>query len=291
MNEFSIGQIIKLSKSEQDSLPGIKNIPSGNFKIVNIRDSYLSKTKQNDFDTIIEVIKINKKGQQIGKQSYHYCLDFFKKHLIVEWTMQTFLPYADFYQSYQSLDKTRLQKQILETTQLLDCILNLPTKTGKPRKGWMDHPALLMWKNNPGSLVNYLRAGIKEAQNRNIKTDYAQSKLLQYETFNLDPRQPIWLGDSNIHSSHKSRLLQKGWEQKFKGQKNTNKIIEWYQSFKWPEMYDPELMQCDYKWPVNIIDDTYELGIKVSKTALKFKNDVIKAYGLNPYNSSLVERV
>ena len=197
--------------------------------------------------------------------------------------MQTFVPYDDFAKSQECLDNRRAIKQNLETTQLLDAILNLPTKTGKPRKGWLNHPALIMWQATPGALVDYLEFGIAECKRRGFKTDYYQERLCIYRDLVSSYELPIWWGDESVHKSHRYRLLQKGYEELLKGQKNAHNTIMWYQSFDWEEMQDLELFNKEYKWPMHISDQSYELEERVSKDALKNKQSLINIYGTNPY--------
>jgi hypothetical protein len=197
--------------------------------------------------------------------------------------MQVFVPFPQYTVSLGLLDRSRLQKQLIETSQIIDIILGLPTKKGTVRKGWLKHPALLAWKHNPGALIKYLKSNVNMLQVLGYKTDYAQSRLEIYKNYDLPDDPPIWLGDELIHSSHRARLLQKGWEQKLDGQKNADRVIEWYKSFDWPEMQDPMLMTKEYKWPVNIIQSGYDLEERVSKPAQKIKQKLIETYGYNPY--------
>jgi hypothetical protein len=197
--------------------------------------------------------------------------------------MQTFIPYADFKKSHKCLDSRRLVKQNLETTQLLDTILDLPTKSGKPRTGWTNHPALMMWKPTPGALIDYLAAGIAECDYRNFKSDYCKERLCMYRDLVSDSELPIWWGDELVHSSHRYRLLQKGYEELLKGQKNAHLTIAWYREFNWEEMKHLELFCQEYKWPMDISNGSYELEERVSKDALKNKQLLINAYGINPY--------
>ena len=66
--------------------------------------------------------------------------------------MQTFLPYPDFKQSAACLDYRRLGKQRVEGVQILKAILGEKSLNGKPYKGWLNHPATLMWKPYPDAL-------------------------------------------------------------------------------------------------------------------------------------------
>ena len=197
--------------------------------------------------------------------------------------MQVFMPYADFEKSVQALDNSRLRKQALETTQLLDIMFNLPTKTGKPRKGWMAHPALIAWQHTPGALIEHLIHNVIEIEKRGFKTNYATEKLKQYATFTTSLLRPIWLGDEEIHSSHRARLLQKGYEEKAKDRKKADETIQWYSSFGWDEMKDPNLFRREYLWPENITESSYDKMVTVSKDMLKVKETLITAYGENPW--------
>lgn len=197
--------------------------------------------------------------------------------------MQVFVPYSNFKQSAESLDSRRLNKQICECLQLLDILFDIPTKLGKPRTGWLKHPALLAWRNCPEGLFFYTVTCLTEARKRGIKVDIYEEKLGYYgKLFSFDNK-PIWWGNELIHSSHRSRLLQKGWEEKFKGQKNADNTIQWYSNFNWPEMNDPAFFDKEYQWPVNITDVSYDLEIKVTAVALKKKKALIEQYGINPF--------
>ena len=209
--------------------------------------------------------------------------------------MQVFIPYKDYEQSLASLDSQRLNKQALETTQLLDIMFDLPTKTGKERTGWLSHPALLAWKQNPGALIEYLICNIKELENRNMSPENYLEKLKIYRKFTTNTDAPIWLGDERIHSSHRVRLLQKGWETKYAGllledtkKRNTKlntaeKIITWYQSLGWDEINCKDFFKREYQWPTNIKSDSYSLKECVSPSNKKLKQELIKYFGNNPY--------
>ena len=197
--------------------------------------------------------------------------------------MQVFMPYPDFEKSVQALDNTRLLKQSLETTQLLDIMLGLPTKTGKPRKGWLKHPAFLAWQQTPGALIEHLIHNVIEIEKRGYKTDYASSKIKTYDKFTTSLLRPIWLGDDEIHSSHRARLLQKGYEEKLKDRKKADETIEWYSRFEWDEMKDANLFRREYLWPTNITKSSYDKETTVSKDMLKIKETLIATYGENPW--------
>ncbi len=197
--------------------------------------------------------------------------------------MQVFVPYSDYQKSVESLDSRRLRKQLLEATQLLDIMFGLPTKSGKPRTGWLNHPCLTAWKQTPGALIEYTLYALEECKKREFKTDYYSDKLKEYSGFTTSLKSPVWLGDEEIHSSHRARLLQKGWEEKIKGQKTADDTIVHYKNQNWSEMFLGNFFDLEYIWPVNISADSYDKEMKVSKNALKMKSDLVSVYGMNPW--------
>ena len=81
--------------------------------------------------------------------------------------MQTFLPYSSFEQSAQVLDWRRLGKQRVEGMQIINAINN-PTQ-----KGWVNHPATVMWRPYVEALKLYTNTIIEEwiqrGYNNNMK--------------------------------------------------------------------------------------------------------------------------
>lgn len=145
--------------------------------------------------------------------------------------MQTFLPYPDFYESIKILDRKRIGKQRVEAMQLINTInyiknndLYIIDKNGRKRKrGWLSHPATLMWLDYEDALKMYHDIAIKEWINRGYKNTM---KLFNITKAKLPP----WLGDDKIHSSHRSNLLRKD--------------PIYYSQFGWKESPDME-----YVWP------------------------------------------
>ena len=134
--------------------------------------------------------------------------------------MQTFLPYADYDRSAQVLDNRRLGKQRSEALTIL-CIID--NRTGK--RGWRNHPAVLMWQGYAEALKLYMNACIKGwtargFENR-IPLERVDCKRLVF---------PWWLGREELHSSHRANLLRKD--------------PEFYGKYGWSE--DP---QMKYWWP------------------------------------------
>jgi len=144
--------------------------------------------------------------------------------------MQTFIPYADFKRSAEVLDTPRLGKQRVETLQLLKAMSG---QVG-PKKGWVNHPACVMWRDYRDALVLYgvivcdvwIAKGYK---------DTCRDKILAYSStpgeVPSNPAMPTWWGREDIHSSHRANLIRKDAER--------------YQAFGWTE----EPIE-GYVWPV-----------------------------------------
>lgn len=131
--------------------------------------------------------------------------------------MQTFFPLPSIVDSVKTLDWRRLGKQRVEAMQILN-ILNGTQKTN----GWINHPAVKMWKGYELALGAYKDACILEW----IARGYNNTMQLSLTTGKMPP----WLGDEKFHSSHRSNLLRK--DQK------------WYSQFGWSEPID-----LPYIWP------------------------------------------
>lgn len=122
--------------------------------------------------------------------------------------MQTFLPYPDFEQSAQVLDRRRLGNQRKENLQILNAILD-------PSYGWNNHPAVNMWRGHLGVFYEYHSFICQEWSNRGY-IDNCLSKfsviLSVYPEYITQVSQPSWLGDLELHRSHRSNLLRKDWD-------------------------------------------------------------------------------
>ena len=162
--------------------------------------------------------------------------------------MQTFLPYPDFQKSASVLDSKRLGKQSVECLQILDTLLQGPTKRvwGMSPSGqfhkitvktpWYNHPACRMWRGHEKVLYHsYMASIVSEWLKRGFKdTTYLSAQQLiadrtdvQLQSFNP----PFWLGNFAFHASHRSNLLRKNPQH--------------YKQFGWTE---PD--NLPYIWPV-----------------------------------------
>lgn len=127
--------------------------------------------------------------------------------------MQTFLPTPSFSVSAQMLDTKRLGKQRVEALQILNAL------AGKS-KGWVNHPATLMWYGYEEALTFYHDCMVAEwvqRGHRNNMPYLCQHKFagkgefrrnqIEYESY------PHWWRDdamiSKLTESHRSNLFRK----------------------------------------------------------------------------------
>ncbi len=134
--------------------------------------------------------------------------------------MQTFFPYPSFYDTARTLDNQRLGKQRVEARQILNVI-----GRGESVGGWVNHPAVNMWRGYEGALKIYTNCMIVEWERRGF-----QNTMRYYDICGIISL-PWWLNDSRIHDSHKSNLLRK--------------YPEYYKTFDWHVPDD-----LPYFWPV-----------------------------------------
>ncbi|UMG93483.1 MSMEG_6728 family protein [Nocardioides sp. TF02-7] len=127
--------------------------------------------------------------------------------------MQTFLPYADFERSARSLDPKRLGKQRVETIQVVRALT-------RPGYGWANHPAALMWKGFEEALGRYgftccavwTERGFGDTCAATIAADLRAAGVTavrSQEELAAAGALPPWLGDEELHRSHRSALVRK----------------------------------------------------------------------------------
>ena len=138
--------------------------------------------------------------------------------------MQTFLPYSNIEKSLSVLDNKRLGKQRVEAFQILNVLHNRPTKTGKPYKGWVNHPCVIMWRGYETILEYYYNCCIDEWVRRGFKNTMEKVKIDK-----LLVNWPDWFGNEMFHSSHRANLLRKDLEyySKFSWNENPNDPYVW----------------------------------------------------------------
>lgn len=137
--------------------------------------------------------------------------------------MQTFLPYPDFADSARVLDRMRLGKQRVETYQVMKVLCGLTTG------GWVNHPAVRMWRGYEAKLLEYqtavcrvwLSLGYKDtcwdkthdtwlAGGRpGIETEEVYSAGRLVARVDTGVTSPPWLGREDLHASHRGNLVRK----------------------------------------------------------------------------------
>lgn len=120
--------------------------------------------------------------------------------------VQTFLPYPDFHLSAQVLDPLRLGKQRVEAMQVLNAL-------GRTTGGWLNHPAVRMWRGYEDALVLYALA-MCDTWRALGRADTVREQMLERCPGGEPPAVsrvafPTWLGDEAFHRSHQSNLVRK----------------------------------------------------------------------------------
>jgi len=183
--------------------------------------------------------------------------------------MQTFLPIPtrDYSEIARLLDSKRLYKQALEAIQIT-LVLIKKDKEGNFRepKGWVNHPAVRMWRGHEVELARYTWHMISEATHRGINTksllviflrvilpyvnlvstSYTADDILAESTFDVPHKflttvtPPVWMKIPEYYAmvakTHRQALLTKQYE--------------YYSLHGWPEDlgYAPDTYE--YLWPV-----------------------------------------
>ncbi|MBN2156802.1 MAG: MSMEG_6728 family protein [Candidatus Lokiarchaeota archaeon] len=137
--------------------------------------------------------------------------------------MQTFLPYADFANSFKVLDYKRLGKQRAEALTLIHVIESI-MKGGEKPKGWVHHPITIMWRPYCNALKLYCNLCIKEW----ISRGYSNT-IEFFSVKEKDVIMPDWLGFEPFHASHRANLLRKDYSyySKFHWKENPIKPYLW----------------------------------------------------------------
>jgi len=150
--------------------------------------------------------------------------------------MQTFVPFANFKRSAAALDNSRLNKQLLEGRQIYQILAE-----NRTRGGWVNHPAVKMWRNYDNALYSYLDAIRQECDYRGISTEknwVAINQMYDRNWYRGDNIVlPPWLGDVRVHQSHKGNLYRKNSEFYFQ----FSKVTEW----------ETCCDKCNYFWPTH----------------------------------------
>jgi hypothetical protein len=156
--------------------------------------------------------------------------------------MQTFLPYPAMRDSLDALDNKRLNKQILETYQILN-VLSGQSKSG----AWRNHPAVLMWEGAESELWRYGMTAISLADMRGIKTENNLANMdalaAKASTY-WGNDEPMWRINptviKRVNTTHKANLYRKDPE-----------YYAEYASAVNDEYNQPCCEGCLYFWPTH----------------------------------------
>lgn len=161
--------------------------------------------------------------------------------------MQTFLTVPDFREAARHLDITRLQKQLVETLQIMNALV-------RPGYGWQHHPAVKQWRGYEYALLEYQAIFAKEYRDRGWETDLFEKTYAVLDEhrpgYVLDHKcvEPWWLGTEEFHASHRSNLMRKLEEKP-----NPRVPDDWYLQWLWTE---PTTLE--YWWPTRHEDRRFE---------------------------------
>jgi hypothetical protein len=124
--------------------------------------------------------------------------------------MQTFVPLTNSFSDIAKvLDRQRLNKQALEGWQILMTLLELdPQGEHRIPKGWVNHPATVMWRGCEQALIHYGMVICAEWQERGFK-DTLYDKFYAEWHNDHNYKEPWWLGYDPLHTSHQSNLYRK----------------------------------------------------------------------------------
>jgi Pyrimidine dimer DNA glycosylase len=122
--------------------------------------------------------------------------------------MQTFLPHPSMRESLDALDNKRLNKQILESYQILKVLSGQ-----SPSNAWRNHPAVLMWEGAENELWRYSQTAIVLANMRGIKTDKNDANikaLTKIAVLRWGDDEPAWRNHpatvKRVNATHKANL-------------------------------------------------------------------------------------
>lgn len=148
--------------------------------------------------------------------------------------MQTFLPYPSYAKSARVLDNKRLGKQRVECKQILRALGVLIGGLRGSGRGWVHHPAVVMWRGYEHSLCNYAIAMCKEWRRRgfadSLLDEFVAAQRAIRGGWRLFRPRPAFVGNRAFHASHRSNLLRKD--------------PNYYGQFGWVEPAD-----LPYFWP------------------------------------------
>lgn len=164
--------------------------------------------------------------------------------------MQTFIPIAttNFSDIAKTLDNKRLNKQALEGWQILMTLVELdPNGDHRTPKGWVNHPAVKMWRGYETALLHYIIAMCDEWRARGYNTTIDDKARTTFTTAVLKGKlasialvYPPCIVEE-VATTHRTALLAKEYE--------------WYSQFEWAEDTGTAPLTYEYLW---IVGETNE---------------------------------
>jgi len=117
--------------------------------------------------------------------------------------MQTFMVSPLFMKTAGCLDRQRLGKQRVEVKQILNAL------EGRT-KGWVNHPAVKMWRGYEAALCAYGIHMCSEWRDRGYKDSLLPEFVSMWDTeYHSGFELPPWYKDERVHLSHQSNLIRK----------------------------------------------------------------------------------
>lgn len=164
--------------------------------------------------------------------------------------MQTFITDNNLSVIASHLDNKRLNKQALEGWQILMTLLQLdPQGNHRTPKGWVNHPAVKMWRGHELFLANYIDHMVVEWKSRGYKStigEKASNTVQKAISLGLvdvksSSEPPKWWQDKatmkSVIASHRRALLVKNFD--------------WYHRWSWVEDKEANPQAYEYVWPSN----------------------------------------
>jgi hypothetical protein len=113
-------------------------------------------------------------------------------------------------------------------------------------KGWVNHPAVKMWRGHESALLLYIDAMVIEWKLRGFKSTIGDKARKTYQSAPLSSKPtfhtyPSWIQDVDefeaVASTHRQALLVKDYS--------------WYSQFGWPEDTGVQPTEYEYIWPTD----------------------------------------
>lgn len=157
--------------------------------------------------------------------------------------VNTFLTSSDFTISAKLLDNKRLFKQCVEAKQIVELLTDDSIES---KKGFINHPAVIQWKNHVPALKHYFNCHLEEVFFRG----HWKTQMVKYQ-INEEIQYPWFVDCQQLHYSHMASLSRKNPDH--------------YAFLTYPKEY----MDHGYIWPshleakkINLLElDKYALSV------------------------------